>query len=220
MNEQDHAPGMPNQPLSLDSRPEGAEQEALPVADSSAAAQLRRLVGGGNLFLAGLFAAGISGIYAMSLHNGPQKASAAQLQTELQVDAAVTGLNCPPVGSTDKDVTEAFYLEARVRQVPISELTNNPFAYTPSSPPVVEFRSPAAQAAKPAKDAGRSEAVKTVESLVLQSVLTGSRGSSAMISNNLLTEGQSICGWTVESIHPRQVVLRKDELRHVLELSQ
>jgi hypothetical protein len=52
--------------------------------------------------------------------------------------------------------------------------------------------------------------------LKLQSVLSG-RTPTAMISNNVLTVGQTISGWTVAEIHPRYVVLtwetHKFELR-------
>ena len=62
--------------------------------------------------------------------------------------------------------------------------------------------------------------VCTVKPLVLQSVLMGTRNASAMISGNLLAEGENIQGWTLQEINPRYVVLTWKEHKHVLKLPE
>ena len=52
----------------------------------------------------------------------------------------------------------------------------------------------------------------------LQSVLSGAQGAVAMISGDLLTEGQDVKGWTVRSIAPREVVLAREGLEYVLQM--
>jgi len=56
-----------------------------------------------------------------------------------------------------------------------------------------------------------------VRKLRLQSVLVG-RQTAAMVSNNLLTTGQTINGWTVSRIEPREVELTWKDQKYVLEL--
>ena len=63
-----------------------------------------------------------------------------------------------------------------------------------------------------------AEAMRIVRGLKLQSVLTGSKGAKALICNNLLREGQMICGWTIKTIQPDKVVLTWKDKRHVLKM--
>jgi len=51
-------------------------------------------------------------------------------------------------------------------------------------------------------------------------VLSGSSGRFATISNNLLTEGQTISGWTVSKIIPGEVVLTWRDQTHVLKMGE
>ena len=60
--------------------------------------------------------------------------------------------------------------------------------------------------------------MSAVHTLSLQSVVTGEHGTMAMISNNLLTVGQRIHGWTVSEIGPRHVVLAWKDRQHVLHM--
>ena len=182
--------------------------------------------GSGNMVLAILFAAGIAMVYTMSLRTGPAPASAAVAKTELTVETTLTqltGLAASPNGKSQsaKDIVAGFYLEARQRQIPISSLRGNPFVFrrpAPASPQLLTATdSPLAQSDEPSLDT--RAAMDAIKQLRLQSVLVGAQGrSTALISNNLLSEGQQIAGWTVSSIASKQVVLTWQDQTHVLKM--
>jgi len=181
----------------------------------------------GNLVLVGLFAASIACVYLLSLRSTPTAASAEQRRTELHVESALSLLVGPNPTDTEKSrraraVLDAFYCQAAQRQIPLEKLSGNPFIFRPPG----EAASPAAEplAAPPSpenpRDKELSEALTAVGQLTLQSVLMGSGGTTAMISNNILSEGQTIRGWTIISIRPREVLLKWNDQRHVLKMPQ
>ncbi len=168
-----------------------------------------------NLLLLGLFIAGLAGVYVYSLREGPETASAEQRLVEAQVNSAIMGLRSNPVGKISRQdraavIVETFYYEAKQRQIPLESLNCNPFIFTPpESAATTALKPQLEELPKPSASAQRelSDALAAVKQLKLQSVMMGSHGAMAMISNNLLTEGQQISGWTVRSIRPREVVL-------------
>ncbi len=168
----------------------------------------------GNLILVVLFAAGLACVYLLSLRSGPAQASAQQQADETMVTSALEQFQAEIAKrglSTAKatSLVDTFYYETRQRQVPLEQLAGNPF----------EFQPPAGEQAvslgvAPGKGDGTThkmaslgEALAAVKQLRLQSILAGSNGATAMISNNLLREGQVICGWTVAKIKPQSVVM-------------
>jgi len=175
----------------------------------------------GNLVLVVLFAAGVLGVYLLSLQGGPAVASAEDMKNQVRVDTALKQLKI--VNQHGKRGTlDTFYYEARQRQIPLKELKDNPFVYVPPKPAAVTPGSAkmraaiAAQRARTLQQAG--EAMKALKSLQLESVLSGSSGSIAMISGDLVVRGQKIKGWTVERIEPRQVMLSWQGHEHTLKL--
>ena len=199
------------------------DEQDFPVQDSPARRLARAGGTGGNLLLAGLFAAGIGCVYLLSLRQGPAKVSAEQQAAEIQVDTVLAALGEAPFGAAARQgkaqaLVEAFYLQTKQRQVPVGQLWGNPFVYSssavfdPGSP--ADDQAPAAEPAEPEPD----NAMDAVKNLSLQSVLVGSRGKTAMISNNLLGEGQTIRGWTVSSIRSNEVVLTHQGRQHVLKM--
>lgn len=177
-----------------------------------------RIQGAGGLVLVGLFLAGIAGLYLLSLRNTPAAASARQKLVEAKVDAALKQLDPPAAAPQDRPgdkpgIIDRFYYDARARQIPSRDLQSNPFAFkAPPNMRKVEVPIPKeVERAKPAAVIALEQARAAVKGLRLQSVLSGAR-NAAMISDNLLTEGQQIRGWTVERIQSRSVVLRwKDQ---------
>lgn len=177
-----------------------------------------------SLVLAGLFASGILGLYLMSLKNGPQTASAEEQIIEAKVDAVLQQMDAMVMDSEQDEIAaviDTFYYEASQRQVPLDQLPGNPFIYV----------APRARVDKRNGKAGTNEASANVDisqdladalanarMLSLQSVLSSSHGATAIISNNLLTEGQVIQGWTVSRIEPKQVILTWKDQKHVLEM--
>jgi len=184
----------------------------------------RKLIGMslGNLMLVGLFTAGIAGVYVLSLQQGPASASAQERQNEMRVETALSMINNQTFAGQSRkaqEIVDTFYQEARLRQIPLGKLAGNPFVYSPPRPVEAPAETPAASKKDPLVVA-IEQAREAVKDLELQSVLKGQHGSTAMISSNLLTEGQVIRGWTVSKIGPREVVLTWKEHTHVLRMQR
>ena len=190
---------------------------------SGSAARVHTGMPRANLLIAGVCLAGIGCVYLLSLYARPQTASADQNLTDLQVDSALSGMaRINAAHGKALEVVNTFYYQARQRQIPLKDLKNNPFIFkSPASPKLISQPLPKEPPA-PVKKLDRKPAQETAElkKLVLQSVLIGSREPVAMISNNLLTEGQKISGWTLIRIEPRRVTLRRQEKTYVLRMSQ
>lgn len=176
---------------------------------------------GANLLLAALFAAGIGGLYLLSLRQGPAEASADERQTEVQVDTALARLSAGSVAQTKaKVLVDAFYYQASQRQIPVEDLWGNPFLFTPPQRPEPTTK-PADETPKrpiPGARPSGPDPLAEARKLSLQSVLMGTDGRKAMISNNLLGEGQVIRGWTVQTIESRTVVLAREGKTFVLKM--
>ena len=173
------------------------------------------------LVIGAMVVATIVCVFALSRGaQGPGAADAKQALIEQQVETAVKALGT--VGKEDgtpavrgADVAKSFYYQAAERQVPIASLKSNPFIYT----------SPVAKPVSPTQAATKPEPVAEVEpspaqKLTLQSVLVGSQAPAAMISNNLLTRGQQIYGWTLVEINTRSVVLERKGTTYVLTMAE
>lgn len=172
-----------------------------------------------NLLLAALFLCGAGGVYVLSLRGGPAKASAEQQFAEAQMDTAILRISsmpdssaAPSPGRMTRELLQTFYNRVTSCQVPLEKLGKNPFVFVPPVPP------PAAPAQKPAVDVAETQpaeysnssyqqALATFRGLRLQSIMMGNNGGTAIISNNLLTAGQQIDGFTVKAVNPKSVVL-------------
>ncbi|MFA6133125.1 MAG: hypothetical protein WC869_03795 [Phycisphaerae bacterium] len=175
--------------------------------------RLRRLKQG-NLLLVLLFGSGLACVYLMSLRNGPATASAQQQDNDAQVTTVLTELKAGAAKRAQPTpkalaVVDTFYYQTRQRQIPPEQLAGNPFEFkqrkSDQPAPVAAAQTENEETA--AGELRQSDALAAVKQLRLQSVLTGPRGNTAMISNNLLSEGQVIQGWSVAKIMPREVTL-------------
>jgi hypothetical protein len=174
-----------------------------------------------NLVLAGLFLGGIAVIAVLHFKAGPQTAAAASTANDTQMDTLLASLtqvknDCRSAASSS--VIHQFYFEAKQRQVPPEQLTGNPFRMVlPQAPPApAELQGPPQAAAPDPEVLALAEALDNIRDLTLQSVLTGSSGATAIVSNEVLTVGQNVRGWTVVEIAPKQVVLQWKSHRHIM----
>jgi hypothetical protein len=192
-----------------------ARQSIFAARSASLAGKLP--VSSANLILAGLFAAGVLCLYLLNLRVGPNTASAEEQAVTDQVNAAILQLNASAGKKADDtdDVVNTFYYEAKERQIPVSELLGNPFVFKAASPGA---NLSGGDDGLEDANVNQLDAVAAVKKLQLQSVLTGEHGAVAMVSGNLLTEGQEVDGWTVRSIDPRQVVLARGGMEYVLQM--
>ncbi len=181
-----------------------------------------------NLALAGMFIAAVAVLYLLSLRGGPREASAQEKVNEARVDAVLLQLQAsqkagPGHKSATQEIMDRFYHDAQDRQVPLDNLKGNPFYFR--TPPRTDLTQAAEDSTKeafasPPIDIGEADALKRASTLSLQSILSGTHGNVAMISNNLLTTGQSIQGWTVKRIDPKSVLLCRGEQTYVLRMPE
>jgi len=185
--------------------------------------RLKLPISPGNLLLAGMLAAAGVGLYLLSLRNGPQVASAEEQANEARIEAALVQLKNTPLTELDETetVVDTFYYEASQRQIPISRISGNAFAYVPPTPTGIISPEELAGQGHSARQGHEEEpdAIRIVKQLKLQSVLMGSGEAKAIISNSLVGEGQRIQGWTVRSIKPREVLLTRGDLKYVLRMA-
>lgn len=179
-----------------------------------------------SLPLVVLLLAGAAAVYLLSRGIGPGKADPKKQIVEAQVETGLRMLSVPAAAQKlARDQAQAIIstldAEAKQRQVPIDQLQGNPFVFRapprPEPPkPVVKKAEP--KPVKPAIEPAITLAMQAIQGLQLQSILVGAHGNTAMISNNLLTEGQMIHGWKIAKIASGEVVLTWRDKRHILRL--
>ena len=179
----------------------------------------------GDLMLPGMLVVSVVCIYILGCCDGPATASATQAPFEQQVNSVLSRLSDASATRLQSqkviEATRILYRDIPQQQIPLDDLKGNPFVFaqpTEPEPPKTED-----QRANISEDANRqalalSEAQRAVQQLRLQAVLKTSHGTSAIISDSLLSEGQMINGWTVREIHARTVVLEWNGHTHTLNM--
>lgn len=178
-----------------------------------------------NFVLVGLFGAGIFGVYLLSLRTGLREASAEERTVEAQVEAALAQMDAAqttdPTTDESAAVIDTLYYEVKQRQIPLEQLAGNPFIYVPPSSEnkgLTPEQLKGISSAQIQQQEELSIAMASVRNLELQTVLTGEKGATAIISNNLVSEGQTINGWTVKNIGPKEVILKWKGHEYVLKM--
>jgi len=179
----------------------------------------------GSLVLTGLCAVGFVSLYVLGHRAGPSSALGQQNLVYAKVDAALNLMGSQQKSpdlhkrTNAKAIIDDFYTAATQRQVDRALLQRNPFVYKKRAPepaPVVE--TPRDTDPKDQVPAELKAAMDALKDLQLQSVLVGGRQPAALISNNLVTQGQAIRGWTVTNIEAGQVELTWKDQKQVLVL--
>lgn len=175
-----------------------------------------------TLILVGILAACGGGTYLMYLKSGP-KVAAASVEVQAADQTITKFLSNDKdnvkqmkdfLAATQKAVGQ-FLAESGKRQVPIEQLQTNPFRLKlpkPVEPTAEEVAAAKAAAARKLKEEEERKANEAANGLHLQSIMRGRR-NSCMINNTLLTQGQQIDGFTVESITPKSVVLVRGDVK-------
>ena len=182
-------------------------------------------INSGNILLAVLVVVGIGFLYLLRLRNTPQTASAQEQTIEAQVESVLVQLDADRNLSSQTDdaddVIDTFYYEARQRQIPLGQLRGNPFIYvSPDESNRGLLGDPMGLSRGTKESRRRLEALNAVKSLELQSILMSEKGSTAVISNNIVRQGQRINGWTVKNIRPRAVLLTWRNQSYILKMPQ
>lgn len=175
----------------------------------------------GNLVVPAVFVMGIAIVYMLGMRAGPREASADEQQNELRVETALTRLDNVETDDRDaKTVVQSFYTDTKRRQIPADELQRNIFAaeHTGRSDGRQGYDSDGGDSS--GGSSALRDALSRARSLRLQSVLSGQNDSRALISDTLVSEGETIEGWTVSEIRRRSVVLTWNGRSYVLEMPQ
>jgi len=177
----------------------------------------------GSLVLLGLYATGFLVLYALGIPRGPKIVLGEQNLVYAKVDAALNLMDAQPSAgqlarkTNAKAIVSDFYTAAKQRQIDRTRLAGNPFIFREKKPEAAPVEIVTEAAPKDDVPAELKAAMAAVKTLRLQSVLVG-RQTSALVSNNLITTGQTIKGWTVTRIGPREVELTWKDEKYVLEL--
>lgn len=208
--------------------PEQAQPQTPQPHHSSYKLQMTRA----NIILAVLFAGGVATVYSLSVRKGPAGASAEQKLAESSVDSALLRLQGGSGRGSDalsarkitRNLLSNFSDRIVKKQIPLAKLDKNPFVFIPPEaravPSVTRVhpgRTPKVE--ETPEQITQKQAMERLSRLRLQSVMMGSSGSAAVISNNLLTEGQQTEGFTVKKISSKSVVLTWRGQEFVLKMS-
>jgi hypothetical protein len=119
--------------------------------------------------------------------------------------------------NTEKAV-EQFRAAPAKTQVPLEELQTNPFRFADANPDGTPADEDEAAAKKKAEEA-KAATLKAAQALNLQFIVVG-RKKSCLINNVRYLEGQTLGEFTIDSISPNAVIVRKDEARFELKMKK
>lgn len=174
-----------------------------------------------NFLMIGLYGAGILGVYLLSLRAGVEVASAEEQATTAKVEALLDmdqAMSAQPKPDETAAVVDTFYYDAKQRQIPVRLLVGNPFLYVPPGTGLTSKELNKLTTSQVREREKRNAMMAAVRDLQLQSVLSRGERAMAIISGNLVAEGQTINGWTVKSIQSKEVILKWRDEEFVLKM--
>ncbi len=191
--------GSGSQPGDLGKQPQGSEaQDYLTVAANSN--NLRK----STILVVILICIGLVGLWFMIRKSRPQIASAGSAtDEETKIEVAIsrlTGVSSEMSNRMDEVVTK-FYEFSDVCQVEVEELAKNPFEVEIATEVKEEEKGPTEE--EKALEAARlrqAELQKQAATLKLLSIMQQEEGNACMINDQILTQGQSIEGFTIVHI--------------------
>lgn len=175
------------------------------------------------LVLVLLVALGGGGLYLMHLKTGPKAATAAveSQQAKKTINSFLEGgesnikLMEQALRETER-VVRRFVDYPNANQVPLADLRTNPFRLVLQRDPV----NTSEIANRKRKEEERQAVIRAVQTLRLQSVMSGAANRSCMINNTLYREGQTVEGFTVEKIGAGSVIVRQGAYRFELRMQR
>jgi hypothetical protein len=195
--------------------------DALSGDETSFVTEQKKPVDRTTLLVFGVILLGAAGYYLMYARTGPQTAAAATAESE-QADQTINQFLSSGEANaremrklretTDKVVAQ--FQGAAPTQVPVNELQANPFKYAQENDEATN-----AAAAQKKRDEERAAAVAAAQTLQLQTILSGAK-KTCMINNQMYTEGQSVGGFTIETISADGVVVKSGAYRFKLKMQR
>jgi len=216
MNAPSGGPDAPGQPAELE-----------PVAQVPAGCsptQKSPFLTRGNLMLIGMLAAGVVGVWVLSLRNGPSSALADQQLVHTRVEVALQVLGDGPTEadaqrrSNARAIVREFYTAAKQRQVPVKQLKGNPFVFESAAPP--EKNTAPKEPPKPKidpLDVERDRALEAVKGLHVIGILAGDPPTASITGAGNVRVGDRVVGWKVTRIDRRTVEVHWSNAKHKLD---
>ena len=188
--------------------------------------QEKQPIGKGTVAMFVILALAGAGTYFMYLRTGPQSATAAtdpkaqQVITRYMTDREKNLAGMKKMLRDTETVVKQFLKYPSVQQVPLGDLTGNPFRIAPSTEKTTASINLDAEREKKKREEERLAVLRAVNNLQLQSVMSGGARSSCMINNALYTEGQQVEQFTVEKVSPNSVIVRYGSYRFELRMQR
>ena len=170
-----------------------------------------------------------AGTYFMYLRTGPQSAAAAtdpkaqQVITKYMTDREKNVAGMKKMLRDTEAVVKQFLQYPSVQQVPLGDLTGNPFRIAPAdsgSKTSLANDALAIERERKRREDERAAVVRAVGNLQLQSVMSGGVRKSCMVNNALYTEGQTVEEFTIEKISSDGVIVRYGNYRFELKMQR
>src|SRR5438874_3038868 len=198
--------------------------EALSEQDTEFVATERKPINQSVLMLFAIIVIGAAGMYVMYLRTGPKSAKAAD---PASANAETAIANFMKGGSNNiallrsllentAKIVEQFKVYPNVAQVPLSDLNGNPFHLASAKPPPGEDP---VEIAKKKKEEERLVALKSVQTLQLQTIVIRGNRKACMINNTLYQENETIDIFTVDKIAPNSVIVKTGQFRFELKMA-
>ena len=164
----------------------------------------------GTLGIVGLLAIGGAAFYFFFIKNGPAPAmaddtSSAIINDFLHGSSGNSKLMEQTLHDTEKVVKE-FQTHAHKNQIPVEELTTNPFRLKSAKPKTDDVA--VAVPSHIREDEERERITTEANGLELGSIVRGGR-SACLVNNTLYHQGEQIGNFTVVEIRAKSVVVRQ-----------
>jgi hypothetical protein len=112
---------------------------------------------------------------------------------------------------------EQFRASPGKKQIPVDDLQTNPFRFSEADETAAVDTDDITSRKRQAEQ--RAATIKAAQALNLQFIMSGKR-KSCMIDNKVYRESEEVGGFTIESISPSSVIIRKDDARFELQMKK
>jgi len=193
----------------MDAQPQDPAASVDAPADYLTVAGHGRKLRQSTMVLCVLFAVGAGAVWFMIKKAAPVTASAAGVDNQLQIEAALAQVEKMKreMDTEMNTVVGRFYQFSDVRQISVDELKKNPFRREVDAKGAAAVTPTGEAIAAQQRQKLLAEAQQQTGQLELWSITSTPRGMCCMIGEKVLYEGDAFDGMTVESIYPKRVVL-------------
>jgi hypothetical protein len=183
----------------------------------------------GTLMMFAVLVLGAAGMFVMYRHSGPKSASAAVNKETAEARKTISTFLSggednfksmeERLKNTEK-VVQQFAKYPSATQVPLADLTTNPFRQHSAEQKKDDSANLSEAAEKAKREQERLAIKKAAEGLQVQSIVYNQDRQGCMINNTICREGQAINDFTVEKITPTSVIVKNGPYRFELKMQR